>query len=109
MPYVAFCVTGSEDGFLRLGPLDFSGVFLEVGTCTVHVHGSNTCLSVDVIISGRGGGCPSPSRIFISWVFETTWLTLRLLYYNFTKYQCMEKAQRNRQTQKIHLCGLLQY
>ncbi|XP_077482569.1 WD repeat-containing protein 90 [Stigmatopora argus] len=24
-----FCVTGSEDGFLRLWPLDFSGVFLE--------------------------------------------------------------------------------
>ena len=45
--------------------------------------GSNTCLSVDVIIpGGGGGGCPPPT----SWVFKTTWLILRLLYYNFTKY-----------------------
>ena len=27
----AFCVTGSEDGVLRLWPLDFSTVFLEAG------------------------------------------------------------------------------
>lgn len=27
----AFCATGSEDGFLRLWPLDFSSVFLEAG------------------------------------------------------------------------------
>ena len=29
----SFCVTGSEDGYLRLWPLDFSNVFLEAGTC----------------------------------------------------------------------------
>ena len=27
----AFCVTGSEDGFLRLWPLDFTAAFLEAG------------------------------------------------------------------------------
>lgn len=27
----SFCATGSEDGFLRLWPLDFSSVFLEAG------------------------------------------------------------------------------
>lgn len=27
----AFCVTGSDDGYLRLWPLDFSGVVLEAG------------------------------------------------------------------------------
>ena len=27
----AFCVTGSEDGLLRLWPLDFSSVFMEAG------------------------------------------------------------------------------
>ena len=27
----AFCVTGSDDGYLRLWPLDFSGVILEAG------------------------------------------------------------------------------
>ena len=27
----AFCVTGSEDGFLRLWPLDFKHVYLEAG------------------------------------------------------------------------------
>lgn len=27
----SFCCTGSEDGFLRLWPLDFSAVFLEAG------------------------------------------------------------------------------
>lgn len=29
----SFCATGSEDGFLRLWPLDFSSVFLEAGQC----------------------------------------------------------------------------
>ena len=28
----AFCVTGSEDGVLRVWPLDFSAVFMEAGT-----------------------------------------------------------------------------
>ncbi len=27
----AFCVTGSEDGILRVWPLDFSAVFIEAG------------------------------------------------------------------------------
>lgn len=27
----AFCATGSEDGYLRLWPLDFSAVVLEAG------------------------------------------------------------------------------
>lgn len=27
----AFCVTGSEDGILRVWPLDFSAVFMEAG------------------------------------------------------------------------------
>ena len=27
----AFCVTGSEDGLLRVWPLDFSAVFMEAG------------------------------------------------------------------------------
>ena len=27
----AFCVTGSDDGFLRLWPLDFKHVYLEAG------------------------------------------------------------------------------
>ena len=27
----AFCVTGSDDGFLRLWPLDFKSVYLEAG------------------------------------------------------------------------------
>ena len=27
----SFCVTGSDDGFLRLWPLDFNNVFLEAG------------------------------------------------------------------------------
>ena len=27
----AFCVTGSEDGMLRVWPLDFSAVFMEAG------------------------------------------------------------------------------
>lgn len=27
----AFCITGSDDGYLRLWPLDFSGVILEAG------------------------------------------------------------------------------
>ena len=27
----AFCVTGSEDGLLRVWPLDFSNVILEIG------------------------------------------------------------------------------
>lgn len=27
----AFCVTGSEDGVLRVWPLDFSAVFMEAG------------------------------------------------------------------------------
>ena len=26
-----FCVTGSEDGFLRVWPMDFSSVFMEAG------------------------------------------------------------------------------
>ena len=30
----AFCVTGSEDGLLRLWPWDFSSVFLEAGELT---------------------------------------------------------------------------
>ena len=50
----AFCVTGSEDGFLRLWPLDFSGVFLEAGTCTVHV----VVIHVSVYI--WKGGVPFP-------------------------------------------------
>lgn len=29
----AFCVTGSEDGILRVWPTDFSAVFLEAGVC----------------------------------------------------------------------------
>ena len=29
----AFCVTGSEDGMLRVWPLDFSNVILEIGKC----------------------------------------------------------------------------
>ena len=28
----AFCVTGSDDGYLRLWPLDFAQVYLEAGT-----------------------------------------------------------------------------
>ena len=35
----AFCVTGSEDGFLRLWPLDFKHVYLEAGK-----HGECHCL-----------------------------------------------------------------
>jgi hypothetical protein len=31
----AFCVTGSDDGYLRLWPLDFSGVVLEAGKFTL--------------------------------------------------------------------------
>lgn len=31
----SFCATGSEDGFLRLWPLDFSSVFLEAGEHSV--------------------------------------------------------------------------
>lgn len=27
----AFCVTGSDDGFLRVWPLDFKSVYLEAG------------------------------------------------------------------------------
>ena len=27
----AFCITGSEDGMLRVWPLDFSAVFMEAG------------------------------------------------------------------------------
>ncbi|XP_053351396.1 WD repeat-containing protein 90 isoform X2 [Clarias gariepinus] len=44
----AFCVTGSEDGFLRLWPLDFSSVFLEAeheGPVSL-VHVSSDGLSV---------------------------------------------------------------
>lgn len=33
-----FCVTGSEDGFMRLWPLDFSSVFLEAGQCVPVNH-----------------------------------------------------------------------
>ena len=29
----AFCVTGSEDGLLRVWPLTFSNVILEIGKC----------------------------------------------------------------------------
>ena len=38
----AFCVTGSEDGLLRVWPLDFSAVFMEAGNKpvlrTVHMQ-----------------------------------------------------------------------
>ena len=30
----SYCATGSDDGILRLWPLDFSTVFLEAGKCT---------------------------------------------------------------------------
>ncbi len=41
-----FCVTGSEDGFMRLWPLDFSSVFLEAGwyscqSLTIHSLAEN--------------------------------------------------------------------
>ena len=41
----AFCVTGSDDGYLRLWPLDFSGVVLEAGRFSTGVScfGSGTC------------------------------------------------------------------
>ena len=32
-----FCVTGSDDGVLRVWPLDFSTVFMEAGTYMMHV------------------------------------------------------------------------
>ena len=32
-----FCVTGSDDGVLRVWPLDFSTVLMEAGTYSVHV------------------------------------------------------------------------
>ena len=32
----AFCMTGSDDGYLRLWPLDFSGVILEAGMCVCY-------------------------------------------------------------------------
>ncbi len=31
----AFCVTGSEDGILRVWPMDFSAVFLEARMCII--------------------------------------------------------------------------
>ena len=31
------CVTGSDDGVLRVWPLDFSTVFIEAGTYTMYV------------------------------------------------------------------------
>lgn len=41
-----FCVTGSEDGFMRLWPLDFSSVFLEAGRYSPvnHSHNQLPCL-----------------------------------------------------------------
>ena len=36
----AFCVTGSEDGLLRVWPLDFSAVFMEAGkSCVILMLG----------------------------------------------------------------------
>ena len=32
-----FCVTGSDDGYLRLWPLDFAYVYLEAGMSTISV------------------------------------------------------------------------
>ena len=32
-----FCVTGSDDGYLRLWPLDFAYVYLEAGMSTMSV------------------------------------------------------------------------
>ena len=34
----AFCVTGSEDGMLRVWPLDFSAVFMEAGIFPLYIN-----------------------------------------------------------------------
>ena len=40
----AFCVTGSDDGLLRVWPLDFSNVILEVGEYGVPFVSKYYCL-----------------------------------------------------------------
>lgn len=42
----SFCATGSDDGILRLWPLDFSTVFLEAGN---NINVSNFCLLILLI------------------------------------------------------------
>ena len=42
----SFCATGSDDGILRLWPLDFSTVFLEAGN---NINVSNVCLLILLI------------------------------------------------------------
>ncbi len=49
----AFCVTGSDDGFLRLWPLDFKQVYLEAGEWSNTVHAPQSEPRACILIRGR--------------------------------------------------------